>query len=329
MERENILKLFRHEIPDWLPESSLSMIFPGKALGDLERPHFHDGYDWFGVHWRAQQELGGIITYPDHTQPPVLKKISDWESIDLFPDLNQVDWTYMKEEISADVSAHPDRLVFSMVEHGMFERMTLLMGFENAMIALMDDPSSCKAYAEAFADFKIKVIDQILGVYPYDMLLYQDDLGSMQGPLIAPQTYRDVFKDATHRIGKHIQDCGVIWGYHSCGRMEAFMDDLIECGIELLNPIQTCNDQHRIKQKYGDRLVLYGGLNNQEITDVTNPEEAKIRAEIRRVVDTLAPGGGYILQIRQMAVSTNGVNSVEIQNDEYRRYARDYYQRNR
>lgn len=327
-ERENVLRLFRGEMPEWLPESGTCLLCAGKLLMDIERPHNKEGYDWFGVHWLEQQAMGGVVTHPDVTHPYVLEDVTKWKEVIKFPDLEQIDWDAYKADLEKDFANLNGRMPFFMMEHGIWERLTLLMGFENALVALLVEPEACREYAEAMADFKIALFDKIIELAPFDMVLYQDDLGSTKGALMSLETYRDIFKEPVRRICQHVQSKGVLFGHHSCGRMEMFMDDLLDIGVDLVNPIQTWNNQSELKQKYGDKVVLYGGLNNQEITDILEPEENALRAELRRAVDTLAPGGRFILEVRRAVVSTNGVNAPAILMDEYEKYGRDFYSRN-
>jgi hypothetical protein len=192
---------------------------------------------------------------------------------DCFPDLDAVDWEAYSRDINKDMARLEDKMRFFMLEHGVWERLTLLMGFENALLSLLLEPEACREYAEAMADFKIALFDRIVALAPFDMVVYQDDLGSTKAPLMSVNTYRDIFKEPERRIADHVHSKGLYFGYHSCGRMEKFMDDLIDIGIDMINPIQTWNDQIRLKAEYGKKVVFHGGLNNQEITDIPEPNE--------------------------------------------------------
>lgn len=322
-ERENVLRLFRGELPEWLPLAARCMVMAGRQLADIERSHKEECVDWFGVHWLPQTAMGGV-THPDVNQPPVLKDATLWREQVRFPDLDRIDFVALGAEAQREIDANSDKLSFMMFEHGPWERLTLLMGFENALMALLLEPEAVLAYANAMADFKIDFLERLSKYVRYDLILYQDDLGSTQGPLMAPETWEALFKEPTRRIGAAIKRTGAIFGYHSCGRMEAFMDGLVDIGIEMINPVQTCNDQAAMKRKY-PQLVFHGGLNNQEITHICNPTEASLRAEIRRAADTLGRGGGYIMQIREDNAATNGLNAVEILLDEFDKYTKDFY----
>lgn len=324
-ERENILRMFQGKPPCWLPLSSKAMMAVGKLIPDMERPHSAEGYDWFGVHWLPQHALGRVITHPDTRQTPVLSDITRWREQIRFPDLDAIDWDMYRRDVEEDAKKLNGRLPFIRLENGVWERMTLLMGFENALAALLEEPEACREYAEAMADFRIRLHDRLLDLYPYDLAIYMEDLGSAKGPLMSPETYREIFKEPVRRVLSHIKAKGPHVGFHSCGRMEAFVEDLVDMGAELINPVQVWNDQAALKARFGDRLIFYGGLNNQQITEIDYPDEEKVRAEARRVVEALGRGGGLIIEMRNGNSTLNGVNVPAILYDEFARCTRGLY----
>ena len=201
------------------------------------------------------------------------------------------------------------------------------MGFENALVALIEDPESCREFAEAMTDFKIAIFDRLMEIYPYELIIYQDDVGCENGPIMSLDAYKEIFKAPLKRLIDHVHSKGIYFGYHSCGKMEAFMDDWLELGIDYVNPVQTCNDQLEFARKYGDKLVIEGGINNQDITDVFEPNEEALRQEIRRAVDVFGPYGRYVLRVVDVSMATNGVDVQGILYDEFDKYTKGYYEK--
>lgn len=325
-ERENVLRLFRGEKPLWFPETGRSMLWVhGKSLDDLERPHYESGTDWFGVRWQLQESMGTVgVTHPDMRQAPILEAAAEWKTV-VFPDLDKVDWNKIGEEVAQNQKNLNGRLPYFMLEHGAFERLTLLMGFEGALVALLEEPEACREYAEAMANFKIQVFDRILELAPYELVMYQDDIGSGHGPFMSVETYREIFKEPLRRVIEHVHSKGLLFGYHSCGKMEAFMDDLLELGIDLVDPVQVCNDQASFVEKYGSRVVIHSGINNQEVTDIFEPQEEMLRNEVRRGVDLFGPTGRYIYKVSSTQMAQNGLDVRKILYDEFDRYTKNYY----
>ena len=325
-ERENILRMFEGKKPNWLPLGPKAMYsVAGKLLADIERPHSAEGTDWYGVHWLPQKALGRIITHPDVRQNPVLSDITKWREQVHFPRLDDLDWDRFKRAADEDAKNADGLFTYIRFENCIWERLTLLMGFENALAALLEEPEACQEFSEAQADFRIEFHDRLLDLYPYDLAIYMEDLGSAGGPLMSVDTYREIFKKPAKRVLDHIRSRGVHVGFHSCGKMEAFVGDLVDMGVELINPFQVWNDQKRLLKEYGDKVIFYGGMNNQQITEIAYPKEEEVRKEVRRVVDELAPSGRLIVEMGTRNGAENGVDVPGIMYDEFEKYGKKLY----
>lgn len=105
---------------------------------------------------------------------------------------------------------------------------------------------------------------------------------------------------------------------HSCGYMEPFIGDLIECGADVINPLQTVNDHGKVLEKYGSKVVFDGCMDGMvHLEEVT---EEDLRREVRRAIDQFGPYKSIIVSSRPM-IPKNG----EIVNDEARKYGRGFY----
>jgi uroporphyrinogen-III decarboxylase len=292
---------------------------------EWEKPQTKEGYDWFGTHWLPVAATANL-THPDPGQAPILKDISDWEAEVRFPDPEQKDWATVGAQMREQMSGDGDVLYVVMLEHGAFERLTLLMGFENALMALYTDTESCRRFAEAMADFKISIIDRLIEAAPIDAVDYHDDMADSQNLFMAPEKWRAIFRDANKRIVDHVHEKGLLFIYHSCGRIETLADDLASLGIDALNVIQACNDQPRVKREIGDRVSLICGLDNQRYMDIEHPDESDLRAEVRRTIDVFAPGGrffaGPYLPACFCGDDTDVIGIIE---DEIARVGRNFY----
>jgi uroporphyrinogen-III decarboxylase len=183
-----------------------------------------------------------------------------------------------------------------MVLNGMFERMHACMGFENALIALLDDPESCKEYLKAMADWKIEYFKKIVKYYKPDIINAHDDYGSNDRMFMSPETWRELFKPELARMVKACHDLGVYYQHHSCGYIEPIFDDLVEIGVDAIDPLQACNTNlAQLKKRYGDKIAFCGGFDNVGVLEYPGSSPEDIKKEYRRVVDMLAPGGGYVV----------------------------------
>lgn len=110
---------------------------------------------------------------------------------------------------------------------------------------------------------------------------------------------------------------------HSCGKIEAIFGDLVELGMDIWNFCQPCNDLAALKRAYGDRVTFQGAIDSQHVLDRPGVTPDEVRAEVRRRIDQLAGGGGYI------AEPSHGVpydrDVMQAMRDEIESYGRRIY----
>jgi uroporphyrinogen decarboxylase len=117
------------------------------------------------------------------------------------------------------------------------------------------------------------------------------------GPLLSPESYRRLIKPHQARLLAAIKEgmAGKIF-FHSCGNIYAFLGDLAEIGVDLINPVQVSagrmGDTARLKREFGDRLSFCGGIDTRWVMPHGTADD--VRREVRQRIRDLAPGGGYI-----------------------------------
>ena len=165
--------------------------------------------------------------------------------------------------------------------------------------SLVADPEFVHAVLRRVTDIGKAVMERYLDLAgPYiQMIKMGDDLGAQGGPLMSPKTYRAVVKP----YHKALFDCirqrtqARIF-LHTCGSVYRLLPDLIEAGVDVLNPVQVSAadmDTRRLKAEFGDRLSFMGAIDTQHVLPFGTPDDVKREVE-RRIAD-LAPGGGFIL----------------------------------
>ena len=140
----------------------------------------------------------------------------------------------------------------------------------------------------------------LAAVGPYiDMICFGDDLGMQNGPQMSPAMYREFFKPRHARMwrrAKELADVKVM--LHCCGGVRPLLDDLIDAGLDAINPVQiTCRgmDARELKAEFGRRLTLWGGgCDTRFILSRATPEE--VARHVREQVAILSPGGGFVFQ---------------------------------
>ncbi len=182
---------------------------------------------------------------------------------------------------------------------GIYETSSSLRGTEDYLVDLAIDPDYARALAERVLEehhipFYTLLLEETA---PYaQIVVVSDDLGSQQGLLFSPQTFRSIFKPLLRRLVDHIHSLADVRVYmHSDGAVYDLIPDLIEVGVEGLNPVQYTArgmDLGRLKQEFGRDLGFFGGTLENELLSFNSPEA--IREKVRENVATLSPGGGFL-----------------------------------
>jgi uroporphyrinogen decarboxylase len=176
-----------------------------------------------------------------------------------------------------------------------------MRGFEKLMVDLLTNRKLAEAMMDKATKLAIemnKVLLDEVGDY-LDLILVGDDLGHQNGLIMSPDMYRDLIKPRHKKIYKdiHRRASHVKVLYHTCGAIEPMIDDLIDVGVDILNPVQPLAkgmDSFKLKQKYGERISFHGGVDLQHVMSSLGTIE-ELQAEIDTRLKALAPNGGYIL----------------------------------
>jgi uroporphyrinogen decarboxylase len=201
---------------------------------------------------------------------------------------------------------------------GIVQMCSWLCGLENNFANMVLDPTFVTALVDRLVDFHIAFWDAMLdAVGPYvQVVVTSDDLGTQNGPLINPATYRRLFKEAHRRLFSFIKSkADVKIMFHSCGSVYQFIPDLIEVGVDALNPVQYQTrdmDTAKLKREFGDHLAFWGGgCETQRILPTGTPQE--VREEVRRRMADLKPGGGFVFcQVHNIQVDVPPENIVAL-----------------
>lgn len=288
--REQLLEVYKHRNTGYVPCFFTDFDF-SKPAAINERPEgLEGGKDWFGVEWTFVPEAGAPMVTPGTQR---LSDITKWREELVMPDLKQYDWeTLAKEE--TDKWDRENKISFMMLINGPFERMHALMGFEDALVAMYEEPEEFKALISAICDYKEELIGIIGKYYKPDVLCMHDDFGSNDNLLMSADMWREFLKEPTRRMVKAVQDQGILYEHHSCGYIEPIFDDLVELGIDAIDPLQITNDCRGLKDKYQDRVTFVGGFDSQNVFDKIGVTEEEIRAEVARTYAEMAPGGSFV-----------------------------------
>ncbi len=182
---------------------------------------------------------------------------------------------------------------------GIYECAWWMRGFETFTVDMYRRPEFTEALLDRILDLYLDFYDEYLDeVGPYLQIVdYNDDIGMQTGPLISPVMFRRYLKPRYKRIFDliHSKTSAKLF-LHSCGSCYPFIPDLIEIGLEVLNPIQPLAAKMEIgglKREFGDRLTFHGGIDIQRLIPYGTP--AEIETEVKRVAKIAGAGGGLII----------------------------------
>jgi len=161
------------------------------------------------------------------------------------------------------------------------------------------DPDEIKKDCEEGLEHELKIVEKIIdGCGEHiQMVAMGGDLGTQNAPFVSPEVFGELVAPSLRKL------CGFIHAnsdykifLHSCGAVEPLIDILIDCGIDVLNPVQiTANgmEPEKLKSKYGERICFWGGgINTQGVLGIKGADE--VRENVRGLVKTWKPGGGYV-----------------------------------
>lgn len=314
--KENLLRAIRRDGPAWVPNRMEAVRMLGSPV--CERPGAA-ALDAFGVRWSFEQGAEGG-TFPAH-DGHTIRDLARWREQITIPDVDALDWGPTVE--AARQIDRDELLVCAFVEMGLFERSYLLLGMEEALMAFLAEPELMEQLIGAVADYKIRLIERFHEAAGLDMVWYGDDWGTQANLFMPPAAWRRIIKPHTRRIYDCIKRCGAIVNQHSCGLIESIFADMVEMGADMWNPCQPCNDLAWLKRRYGGRIAFCGGIDSQFVLARPGATADEVRKEVRRRIDELAAGGGYI------AAPSHSVpydkELLAAMNDEIATYGRQVY----
>ncbi|MGB2831068.1 MAG: uroporphyrinogen decarboxylase family protein [Phycisphaerae bacterium] len=221
-----------------------------------------------------------------------IKDRGAWEKAKkrLTPTSDRIDWNYLKTHYS--LWRKEGRWIEAGLWFGFDITHSRIVGTERLLYAMVDDPEWCVDMFNTFLDLDLALLDQVWEAgYTWDAVTWPDDMGFKGKQFFSPAMYRSLLKPVHKRAIEWIHSKGGYAHLHSCGNIMPFVPDLLEIGVDCLNPmeVKAGMDPLALKRDYGDRLVLHGGVNA-----VLWDNRDAIVAEIERLVPALKASGGYI-----------------------------------
>ena len=200
-----------------------------------------------------------------------------------------------------------DLLVMPSGYLGIYERCYSLMGFESFMMECALRPELVGRLMDKITDYKVEVAKRkvAMGV---KVAHHGDDLGVQTGGFFRLEMFRELIKPRIARLFSVYKEAGIPIMMHSCGNITSYIPDLLEIGLDALEPVQPCMDLEHLKAEFGDRLTLWGGIDTQQLLPFGTPEE--VAAEAARVIRILCKGGRHIIAPSQEIMADVPIENI-------------------
>ncbi len=274
--------------------------------------------DWLaaGANGLARARMIGGSTYFSQDHWPLMR--DDWQDeLAALPQLMAATcWGGLAEPIYAGglgeenlqrISAHvqqlratSDRAIMIAFGANLFEWASYLRRMDNFLMDISTKPAAADALLDKLVEAHMAGLDRLLPALGdnVDLIQLGDDLGTQKGPFFSVAMFRRFFKPRYRTIIERIRrhNPKVIVFLHSCGSIYDYIPDLIEVGFQVLNPVQIGAknmDPERLKREFGRDVTFWGGgCDTQHVLSRGTP--AEVRDHVRRNIDILAPGGGFV-----------------------------------
>ena len=299
-------------------DTDVRPVYPGEAKNFKtvfqDRGDYHYFEDEWGIEWRMPRTDGFYYDMAHHPlHDATAEEIREYSGPDVH-DPGRVDGLRSNVETLRNET---DYALFPEIGGpGMFEGAWFLRGMEQFMVDMLTD----RPLAEALLDKVLEVMHGFYDVYLdeigdlIDIVPTGDDLGAQRGPLLNPDLYRSLIKPRQKELIQGIKrKTKAKVFFHICGDFTPFLDDLIEVGVDIINPIQNTAlnmSTSELKATWGDRVVFWGGgCDTQRILPFGTEEE--VRSEVHTRIRDLAPGGGFVFtQVHDIQANTPPKNIV-------------------
>jgi uroporphyrinogen decarboxylase len=257
---------------------------------------WHDLTDEFGVRWSMPDDQG---LYMDITLHPLanatLRDVADYP----WPKGDDPSRFAGLRERAMRIRNETHYAVASGISGVIYENGWYLRGLEQWLCDLLTAPEFCEAVLDRMLKYWLDWFRLFLDVAGdvVDVIMIGDDLAGQDGPLFSPEIYRRLVKPRQKRLVQYIRSRtrAKIW-YHTCGSCVAHIPDLIDNGIDILNPVQIGArnmDPRELKRLYGEVLSFWGGgCESQRV--LPRGTVADVEANVRANLAALMPGGGYV-----------------------------------
>ena len=268
-------------------------IFPGYG-GRYFDPNDSGEITMWGVPTRMIK--AGLATYQEYINPPIANFTDIAQLVDypMWPDPDKFDYAGAKE-LAQKARSWNFATIGPWISH--FEIYCQMRGMENALIDVIAEPEFIEATLDRIDAIQTVMLERLLVELGdlLDIVFISDDMGMQETMLMSVANWERHFKPRLKRWCDLIHSYGKKVLFHTDGAVRPLLRGLIDCGIDILNPIQhICPgmDLAELKQEYGNDVIFHGGVENQKVLPLGTAYD--VAKETKLCLETLGKDGGYI-----------------------------------
>jgi len=216
-----------------------------------------------------------------------------------WPDPTDPMWVEGLPELVRAARALGDYALCLILPVGFVHQAQFLRGYEAWLTDLLLNRPFAEALMERVLEIQLEISRRVLAIAgdQIDVIAFGDDVAFQDGPMMSPRLYGQMILPRHRRMFEafHAGTAAPLF-YHSCGAVASLIPQLIDIGVDVLNPVQVSSagmDTARLKREYGKRLSFWGAIDTHWALPFGSADD--VRAEVRRRIDDLAEGGGYVL----------------------------------
>lgn len=277
---------------DILFEHDMLLLTYGISTGYYRQTDKDTYTDEWGITWKKvpYSTVNGRGYYTEIVDFP----LADANKLDKYtpPDPDNEDMGYAEAVIERYGKT---KYICGIIDCSIFEALKYLRGIEQSLVDLIAEKDIAHRVMDMSVEYHLRLGFKLIE-REVDMLWLADDIGGERTLLMSPETFREMIKPKMgYMIGElKKRNKNIKIAFHSDGYIEPVIDDLIEVGVDLLNPIQPESmDPTFIKKRYGKRIALWGTVSTQVTFPFGKPED--VEAEVRERIKSCAPGGGFLI----------------------------------
>ena len=203
---------------------------------------------------------------------------------------DRIPWQFLKDNYPKWKAE--GRFIQLVVWFGFDVAHTRMTGTENMLINMFEDPDWVKDVYDTYLTSSLDLCQRILDAgYEFDGIKWYDDMGYKGTPFFSSEMYRELLKPYHKRAVDWAHERGMVTELHSCGYIEPLLPDVIDTGVDMLNPLEVKAgmDPFKLKALYGDKISFHGGINAQLWDNFE-----LVKAEMERIIPAMKEGGGYV-----------------------------------